>query len=342
MVYKKRILIIGPIGEVGGVKTHVGNLKRILEPYASHIKVTREAPVLQMVKERLFYQPELVIYNLSVYQNKVLRDILTRTIFSSKRTLQVVHLHGGKFSDINYSKYYLWKKFLKFHFNRFKRIFCLTDEQYSYVLSSLNGSLKVKKIFNYVDLPHIDQLKKEDENINLLYVGRLHPLKGVMTAIKAVRKIKDKRVRFWIVGAGELENEIKRIDDPRIIFLGKKVGPEKDAILSKAHIFLFPTSWPEGMPYSLLEASSFGLALISTHVGSIDQILFDGRNGYFVDANNISAVQKTIEKLIADRSLVHRMGRESRKICEEHFSLTKLQQIYDDLFKEYREEYALN
>lgn len=342
MAFKKRILIIGPIGEVGGVKTHVDILKRILEPYASHIKVTQEAPILQMMKERLFYRPEVIIYNLSVSWNKVIRDLLTRTIFSSKRTLQVVHLHGGKFSDIDFTKYSLWKRLLKFHFNRFKRIFCLTDEQYYSVLSCLDGSLRVKKIFNYVDLPHVDQLNKKDEKLNLLYVGRLHPLKGVMTAIKAVREIKDERIRFWIVGAGELENEIKRIDDPRIIFLGKKVGPEKDVIFSKAHVFLFPTSWPEGMPYSLLEASAFGLALISTRAGSIDRILFDGKNGFFVDAGDILALQKNIEKLIADRALVHRMGRESRRICEERFSLTKLEQIYDNLFKKCGEGYATN
>lgn len=342
MLIKKRILIIGPIGEVGGVKTHVDNLKRILEPYASQVKVTQEAPVLKMIKEKLFYRPEIIIYNLSVYRNKLLRDVLTRTIFSSKSCLQIVHLHGGRFSDISFVKYFIWKKLLKFHFNRFKRIFCLTDEQFNFLLSCLDGSKQVKKIFNYVDLPHADYLDKKDEMLNLLYIGRLHPLKGIMTSIEAVRRIKDERIRFWIVGEGELENEIKKIDDHRVIFLGKKVGMEKNVIFSKAHVLLFPTSWPEGMPYSLLEASAFGLALISTRVGSIDRILFDGKNGFFVDAGDVSALQNAIRTFIGDWGLVFRMGRESRRICEEHFSLTKLQQIYDELLKNINNENAID
>lgn len=340
MFFKKRILIIGPSGEVGGVKTHVDILKQILKPYALEIKVTQDAPFFQMLKERVFFRPEVIVYNLSVYRNKVIRDFITRTIFFSKKKIHVVHLHGGKFSDIDFAKYLLWRKLLKFHFNRFERIFCLTDEQYQAVKSSLKIPHKAKKIFNFVEIPEVKELDKNDEKLNLLYIGRLHPLKGIITAVNAVRGIEDKRLRFWIVGAGELENEIKQIDDPRIIFVGKRIGSEKNTFLARAHVFLFPTSWPEGMPYSLLEASAYGLALLSTSVGSIDQILFHEQNGFFVQPDDASALKQRIEYFLDNRALVEKMGIASRQICRERFSLVKLQDIYRDLFKEWELHYT--
>lgn len=331
---KKRILIIGPFGEVGGVKTHVDILKQILKLYALEIKVTQDAPFFQILKERVFFRPEVIVYNLSVYRNKVIRDFITRTIFFSKKKLHVVHLHGGKFSDIDFAKHLLWRKLLKFHFNRFDRIFCLTDEQYQAVKSSLKVPHKAKKIFNFVEIPEVKELDKNDEKLNLLYIGRLHPLKGIMTAVNAVRGVKDERLRFWIVGAGELENEIKQINDPRIIFVGKRIGMEKNAYLSRAHVFLLP-SLAESFPYSLLEASAFGLALLSTSVGSIDQILFPEQNGFFVQPDDVDALKQRIEYFLDNRALVEKMGIASRQICQERFSLVKLQDIYRDLFKEW-------
>ncbi|MBW2741356.1 MAG: hypothetical protein JRE64_21500, partial [Deltaproteobacteria bacterium] len=50
---------------------------------------------------------------------------------------------------------------------------------------------------------------------------------------------------------------------------------------------------------------------------------------------DVPLLAHTIEKLLADRSMVLKMGRESRRICEERFALKNLQQIYDNLFQEW-------
>ena len=124
------------------------------------------------------------------------------------------------------------------------------------------------------------------------------------------------------------------INDPRIVFLGEKRGADKDRYLATAHVFLLP-SWKESLPYALLEAAAHGLALISTQVGAIDQVLCDGKNGFFVKPGDVPMLAHTIEKLLADRSMVLKMGKESRRICEERFALKNLQQIYDNLFQKW-------
>jgi len=335
MCVGKRILIIGPHGKVGGVKTHVDHLQHILRPYGTEIKATRGAPLPRMLAERFFSQPEVVIYNLSVYRNPIIRNMITRTIMSSRRTKHILHLHGGRFSDVDLVKSSLWQVLLKTHLRRFDQIFCLTDEQYSMLSKSLGTSIKARQVYNYVDLPDLIRLDKSDANLNLVYIGRLHPLKGIREAVEAVRQIKDDRVRFWIIGSGELETELAAIDDHRIVLVGKKVGTEKSTFLSKAHVFLLPSSWPEGLPYALLEAAAYGLALIATPVGAIDQVLSHGENGFFVKPGDVPMLVQAIENLLADRAMALKMGRESRRICEQRFALKNLQQIYDNLFQKW-------
>lgn len=260
--------------------------------------------------------------------------MIARTIMSSRMTKHILHLHGGCFSDVDLANNRVWQLLLKFHFRRFDQIFCLTNEQYSTVSMCLGNSRSVRKIYNYVDIPDKRRLNKADKNLILLYIGRLHTLKGIREAVEAVRQIKEDRIRFWIIGTGELETELATINDPRILFLGEKKGIEKNTYLAEAHVFLLPSSW-ESLPYALLEAAAYGLALIATPVGAIDQVLFHGQNGFFVEPGNVPMITQAIKKLLADRSMVLKMGKESRRICEERFALKNFQQIYDNLFQKW-------
>lgn len=259
--------------------------------------------------------------------------MVTRTILSSVGTKNILHLHGGSFTNVSWADNLIWKAMLKVHLRRFDQIFCLTNEQFSEVSGYLGKTDKVRKILNYVNIPGLNVLKKPEGTLNLLFIGRLHPHKGIKEAIEAVSKIKDSRIRFWIMGAGELENELKHITDPRIVFLGRKVGKDKEEYLLKSHVLLLPTFWPEGLPYVLLEAASYGLALISTPVGAVNEIMENNRNGFMIKSGDVSALKQSIEKFLMDHTLAARMGRESRDICEKRFSLEVLKGIYADLFK---------
>ncbi len=331
---KKRILILGPFGEMGGVSTHVDHLLRALTPYSTKIRVSRSF-FHHILKERFFFQPEVVIHNIGAFRNAVIRNMIIRKIMTSRKTKNILHIHGGVFSNIYLATNPFWQILLKYYLRGFDQIFCLTDEQYSAIKSRLGDLKNVKKVRNYVDIPDRKLLDKSDQNLNLLYLGRLHPQKGIMDAVEAVQQLREAKIKLWIIGAGELEAQLAEIQDPRIVFLGRKFGEDKNSFLSKAHVFLLPTSWPEGLPYALLEAAAHGLALIATPVGAINKVLFHGENGFFVEAGNVSMIAQTLETFINDRALALQMGEESRRICKERFALKNLQQIYDNVFKKW-------
>lgn len=110
----------------------------------------------------------------------------------------------------------------------------------------------------------------------LLFVGRIHPKKGIsemLDGIKILKENKPELLRNWTVRiAGwdqqryieQLKNKSKqlRIDDC-IEFIGPVLGEAKFNEHIKADAFILP-SFSEGLPMSVLEAWSFELPVIMT------------------------------------------------------------------------------
>lgn len=150
--------------------------------------------------------------------------------------------------------------------------------------------------------------KKEDEVHRMLYLGRLHPIKGLDRLIKGwVECSSSKDAQLLIAGWGDeaykreliaLCNDIginiyemtlkdyrerqMCTNKPGIYFLGSCYAEEKDQVLRLANSFVL-TSRSEAMPMSLLEASSYGLPVLCTR-----------------ECNNQDAVDVGVAVLISD------------------------------------------
>jgi glycosyltransferase involved in cell wall biosynthesis len=114
-----------------------------------------------------------------------------------------------------------------------------------------------------------------------LYVGRLIPRKGISDLVQAYEIYTRKAQNpweLWIVGTGELENEIR--NNKGVQFLGF-VQPEKlPELMAKAGCFILP-SRIEPWGVALHEATAAGLpAIVSDNCGAGDHLLKSGINGY--------------------------------------------------------------
>ena len=78
-------------------------------------------------------------------------------------------------------------------------------------------------------------------------------------------------------------------------------------------------STSEGFSQSVLEASACGRGVISTNVGGCEDLIEDGRNGYFIE-RNLDQIKALINKLEADRGLVKSLGENNRRIVQNHYS----------------------
>lgn len=137
---------------------------------------------------------------------------------------------------------------------------------------------------NGVDLPDLRAVRKPppwdlrtDANKNVvLFLGRIHPKKGLENLIRAwsiLKAQKNMEIKHWhLVIAGwsqhGYEEKIKRLADELnlgsdITFTGPLYDTDKDAALRAAKAFILP-SFSEGLPMAVLEAWSYGLPVIMT------------------------------------------------------------------------------
>ncbi len=118
--------------------------------------------------------------------------------------------------------------------------------------------------------------QRESETFTLLYLGRLHPKKGLAEALDGWRRVADVKsgadwelvIAGWDQAGYRKELESAFVSDPisnraRIRFLGPVFGQEKDQLLRSSDAFILP-SHSEGLPMSILEAWAYHLPVIMT------------------------------------------------------------------------------
>ena len=117
----------------------------------------------------------------------------------------------------------------------------------------------------------------------LLFIGRIHPKKGVAELVEAWALLSRERpsiAKEWrVVIAGwddgnhqaQIEAAIIRHGlEGKVIMPGPLFGPDKDAALRHAEAFILP-SYSEGLPMSVLEAWSFRLPVLMTEACNLPE-----------------------------------------------------------------------
>ncbi len=113
-----------------------------------------------------------------------------------------------------------------------------------------------------------------------LFVGRLSPEKGIQTMLEAWRSVGE-RVPLRIVGDGPLANEVRcgAATIPGVKWLGPLAHEEVLREMKSAGMLIFPSIWYEGLPLTILEALATGLPAVASNLGSIPELVGDGKTG---------------------------------------------------------------
>jgi D-inositol-3-phosphate glycosyltransferase len=160
-----------------------------------------------------------------------------------------------------------------------------------------------------------------------LFVGRIEPLKGVDTLIRAMAIVKENCEFFEcphylaVIGGDpegrteEVSNEMKRLQDlchdlgldDMVLFLGKRGQNTLPYYYSAAEVVVVPSHY-ESFGMVALEAMACGTSVIASKVGGLAHLVKDGETGYFVPAQNPEALAEKLQLLLNHKELRHRMG----------------------------------
>ena len=152
--------------------------------------------------------------------------------------------------------------------------------------------------------------------INLLYVGRLDPMKnieGIIEAVDVLNKTTNNQFflhlayleePYGLMYRDKLESYATELDvKDKIIFHGQKtVGEELNAIYRNADIFII-ASLTEGFPRVIWESMINSCPVIATRVGSIPFSLTDGQNARLIDPGNNLQIKDAILEMVNNGDL---------------------------------------
>jgi len=167
------------------------------------------------------------------------------------------------------------------------------------------------------------QLASTGRSIDLIFVGRLNPIKQVDQFVEIVHRVSRvlPSIRATIVGDGELMANLRSYSEKleltdNIEFLGKRNDVEK--YLARAKIFV-STSKSEGMSIALAEAMIAGAVPVVADVGELGDLVCDNVNGFLIEPNNIDEYVTKIVSLLQDQVKRHQLSlraiEASRQYC---------------------------
>lgn len=161
---------------------------------------------------------------------------------------------------------------------------------------------------------------------DLLFVGRLDQVKGVMVLFDALVTLLERGVdvRLSLVGDGPQRDELERRCErlrlgERVRFLGYQNADQVQRHLERCDVFVLP-SFAEGVPVSLMEAMARRRPVIATAVGGVTELVSPGESGLVVPPGNVEALAGAIASLAADPSLRASMGEHGARTVAASFS----------------------
>ncbi|HEX7017934.1 MAG TPA: glycosyltransferase [Patescibacteria group bacterium] len=192
-------------------------------------------------------------------------------------------------------------------------------------------------IANQVQPTHQFQTVEQTNQPTLLYIGRLHPQKGLMELLQAIKEIKTPCL-LLIAGPddGIKERMIRYIEDHQLANKVKLLGlvnpAQKKELYQLADIFVYP-SYNEGFSISILEALAEGLPVLITdgchfpdvktyHVGKI------------VSINNLAAeLTQAIPQLLADKASLKLYSKNAKQLVAQKYSIEHMAQRISSLYE---------
>lgn len=163
---------------------------------------------------------------------------------------------------------------------------------------------------NFITTENNNNLSSKNERA--VFIGRLSFEKGLLNLIEDWSAI---NYPLYIIGTGPLENKAKEISksNKNITFLGNMENKKVKEFLAESSFLVFPSTWYEGMPITILEAMSVGVPVIATNLGPRSEMIKDGINGFLYENGNSTDFIDKVNMLIKNKELREKMGKAAKE-----------------------------
>ena len=197
---------------------------------------------------------------------------------------------------------------------------------------------------NGVNLPKDLKFNRSQNRKILLYIGRIHPKKGIkelILGIVMIKKFNPFLLKSWDIHIAGWDqngyiNELKRLVEinhlvDNIKFVGPLYGEAKERALNQANAFILP-SFSEGLPMSVLEAWAHKLPVVMTDYCNLSEG-FDSDAAFRISPNPKSIFNTLQDVFSADNAKLEDIGNNGYNLVKQNFTWDRVATQTIELYK---------
>ena len=228
--------------------------------------------------------------------------------------------------------------------NKFDRVITVNKSLIETAVKMGVSRDKLVYIPNAIELEEFDSYKFEpsasDKEKTVLFVGRLTPVKGLYTLLRAISLVLNESTNYQvlIVGEGPLKEDLAKFIfknnlQKHVYLVGVQTGRDLIKLYKTSNVVVL-SSYHEGCPVSILEAWAAGLPIVATNVGGTKEIVEHRKNGLLVPPGDPKALAKGLIKILTDEELARLLGANGRILVEKEYNwkimVNKILAVYQD------------
>jgi glycosyltransferase involved in cell wall biosynthesis len=177
-----------------------------------------------------------------------------------------------------------------------------------------------------------------DDRFVVGWIGRMTGVKRVDDVLRAFRILRDRRVDacLCMVGDGPDRERVEQLaSELGVVRHCLFPGYQEDVgqFFSAFDVFVLP-SGNEGTPVTAIEALAGGCPVVATRVGGVPDVVRDGEDGFLVAPGAVEELADRLERLAGDPELRERMGGAGRGRVLPRYSVERLIDDVDRLYRE--------
>lgn len=255
--------------------------------------------------------------------------ILLLAMLGKKKIIMHVHV-GNQLENHTHDRLFIWC------LNRADSVVLLA-KKWRDLFVSLYPKVKTSStvIYNACEItPAVDYTIKEN---SIIFAAHLDDNKSPDLLLKAWAQLHEDYPdwHITIMGNGDVEGYSRLCHEMKldncVKFTGYITGKTKEDIWNKASIYCM-CSYREGFPMVVLEAWARGVAVVTTPVGGLPDVIEEGMNCLTFPFGDTDTLAKQLRKLIESAELRKKMAEYSKKYGERVFSLEKVNESIENLY----------
>jgi glycosyltransferase involved in cell wall biosynthesis len=221
---------------------------------------------------------------------------------------------------------------------RMSAVVCVSESVQSFVKDQQHVRTPLQVIPNSIELSEWDEGvdDSEDESSTLLFVGRLHPQKGLELLFEALPSLLADHpdMNVMIVGDGPLRNWVvdlaAAISSERIAVTGWR--SDVKVLMKRCRLLVLPSRY-EGMPNVVMEAMASSRPVAVARVEGVNELLRDVANDQTFEPGDAKAFGTLIDRLWRDRELSSSLGKRNRELVAANHSRVSTLDAYQTLYR---------